>query len=398
MKKYRKNYTLLEILVAMGIFVIICIVVMRFFSGAQRVIVNSTNSNNLHADVRVAFDLIGRDLQSIVYNNKIGVEGVHPFAHSYYKYGTLPLDQITNIQIFYQDVIPSRLEKELSGANGMRDYAPLLCFISNQTDLPSEADYETCEIRYTFVPAGVHQATYWNQRNKKPKKNPDSTAFLGGTLLRSCTFSDNNKKSLSATSAPRHPHDFSAFPVVDSLGDAVPAAKNRIYQVFNDTNSNDNSSGAFERVISNVYRMNISCFKLCPTTGKFKKIKMFNVNDKAEAPSQRKEFDGDDDDDYMKYWPPRDPADSNKLLYKYPADGAPVLLGQLGHPLPDMIKVDLYMLDSRSWNSLMNCYEFNTNTSKYTIRSDAEAKKILNLKLRYFSKNFYITKIDTSAL
>jgi len=70
-QKYRKNYTLLEILVAMGIFVIICVVVMRFFSGAQQVMVNAANNSALHADARIFFDLIGRDLQSVVYNNKV---------------------------------------------------------------------------------------------------------------------------------------------------------------------------------------------------------------------------------------------------------------------------------------------------------------------------------------
>lgn len=393
MKKRKNSYTLLEILVAMGVFVIICIVVMRFFSGAQRVMVNTTNSNSLHADVRVAFDLIGRDLQSIVYNNKIGVEGIHPFAHSYYDYKNTPLNLTdAEIKIFYQDVIPSRLEKELSGANGMRDYAPLLCFISNQTDLPVAADFETCEIRYTFVPACIDEVTYRYQRSSKSRS---STIFSGGTLLRSCTFSDNRKTSLSDVNPKRHPHDFSAFPVVDSLGNAVPDAKNRIYQVFNDTNSNDNSSGAFERIIGGVYRMNISCFKLCSdgAIGKLKKLKMFDVNKPAEIPALRKEISTESESIYMQYsdWP--------LMSQVYPSNGATVELGQLGHPLPDMIKVDLYMLDSRSWNSFMNCYEL--SGSNFTIKSPAhreEAKKILNLKLRYFSKNFYITKIDASAL
>lgn len=401
MKKYRKNYTLLEILVAMGIFVIICVVVMRFFSGAQRVIVNSTNSNNLHADARVFFDLIGRDLQSIVYNNKIGVEGIYPFANSYYIYEGYHWSSPTskqlyaqkdNIKEFYTDIVPERFEDELSYPN--RDYAPLLCFISNQTDLPAEADYETCEIRYTFVPAGVHDATYlWKRVNNNGSTTiMNHVKFSGGTLLRSCTFSDNRKKSLSNINTGRHPHDFSAFPVVNSLGKAVPEPPDtdsgtRVYQVFN-----DESSGEFERVIGGVYRMNISCFKLCSdgVTGKFKKIKMFDVNKRSEVSNSRKESSTEPNNIYMdnSEWPlPR---------HTYPSDGTQIQLGQLGHPLPDMIKVDLYMLDSRSWNSLMNCYKFDGST--YTLIHKGEAKKILNLKLRYFSKNFYIPKVNASTL
>lgn len=151
MKKNIRNYTLIEILAAMGVFMIICLVVMRFFSGAQRVIVNTSNKNNLHADVRVFFDLIGRDLQSIVYRDTVGAEGIYPFAHSYYKFDSVPLNQKSNMEKFYKNVVPKRFEKELSYDN--RDYAPLLCFISSQSNLPRDADYDLSEIRYTFVPA-----------------------------------------------------------------------------------------------------------------------------------------------------------------------------------------------------------------------------------------------------
>lgn len=390
MKKNTRNYTLIEILAAMGVFMIICLVVMRFFSGAQRVIVNTSNKNNLHADVRVFFDLIGRDLQSIVYRNTVGAEGIYPFAHSYYKFDSVPLNQKSNMEKFYKNVVPKRFEKELSYDN--RDYAPLLCFISSQSNLPRDADYDLSEIRYTFVPAGIYEASY---NYRESASVTDATKFSGGALLRSCTYSDKNKTtSKYDPGVSRHPHDFSTFPIIDLSDNPVPLDdKNRIYQVFK-----DDSSRKFERVISGVYRMNISCYKF-DSEGKIKKIKMFNVNESFASPTQKKDINddtADPNDNYLE-WPPL-PSDPDYKIYPSPpADpNNPILLGQLGHPLPNMIKVDLYMLDTKSWDDLMNCYK--VDGSDYTLIHEEEAKKILNRKLRYFTKTFYIPKVDTSTL
>jgi len=62
----KKNFTLIELLVSLAVFSILLLIMMQFFSGAQRLWVASENRNNVTADARVALQLIG-DLLSKAY-------------------------------------------------------------------------------------------------------------------------------------------------------------------------------------------------------------------------------------------------------------------------------------------------------------------------------------------
>lgn len=392
--KFKKSYTLVEILAAMGVFMIICVVVMRFFSGAQKITTSTANYNEMYSDVRAFFDLFGSDLKTVVYNNKIGPQGIYPFAHSYYAYPTAnngPFGTYyPHIENLYDDdLVPETIKKELSYLQ--RPYSPLLCFIANQINLPSDARLPLAEIRYTFTPAGGNASfSYKKAESASAGTLYDPTAsetYRGGAILRSCTYADMYKTTVNsgADKPKRDPHDFAAFPIEDENDTPVTAAetgalKLRVPSVFKDI-----SSRQYHEVIRYVYRLNISCLKV-GDDGKIKKLEMFDVNDIAnESVTPSKEFTGDPAA-YLEW-----PSTTTPPTY---TDLTPILLPQLGHPLPDMVRVDLYMLTKKDWNDLMANYDYDNGS----FRNKAATKKLLALKLRKFSRNFYINKVDVSSL
>ncbi|MDD5663194.1 MAG: hypothetical protein PHT71_02915 [Victivallaceae bacterium] len=391
--KIRKSYyTLLEIISAMAIFMIICLVVMRFFTGARELVTASNTSNEMYANVRAFFDIIGNDLRSIVYNNKVSKDGIYPFVNAYYPISTgstfSDSDYKANIEKFYDEsLVPLRFKSDLVFKTDFRDYVPLLCFMANPSIIPSDNTSPLCEIRYTFTPVGTtsgHKAQFTSR--KETSGNPtQTTEFSGGKILRSVTYANASKTATSTT----NPFNAESFPVVDSSGEAVPTTtKDRIARVFADS-----SSFAFEELIGNVYRMNISCYKMELGTGgiyRYAKLKIFDL-----AGSERIEFSGD----YAPYmvWPPlKDPTDSDSgNLYTYPTTaGGDIELPQLGHPLPDLIKIDLYVLSPRDWNLLMSYYNWDT----HKFNDEVAAKRLLDRKLRHFSRTFHINNVDVSNL
>ncbi len=397
---------------------IICLVVLRFFNGAQQLTTTSNSYNEMYADVRAIFDLMENDLKSIVYNNEISSSGTYPFAFSFYPIDLTsnqspfrPLKYRNNIEKFYdKDFIPERYIKDIAledkSGHPMRDYVPLLCFMANPSSRPSSATLPLCEIRYSFLPIGTDSSNKADTRYHT--KNGSITSLstenlFGGRIIRSITYADSTKEISRAST--RHPHDAETFPMVDGSGNPIvegatqpvdPMAtsvnRNRIHLVFG-----DNSSAKFESVVDRVYRMNISCIKFDTYNGtnRFKKLKMFDINKTSITNADiRKEFSTDTDsttpaDSSYLVWPPED--SSSDKIYKYPnpnSGGAEVdiELLQMGHPLPDMIKVDLYMLSAKDWNSLMSYYDWNAST----FRDERAAKKILDTKLKHFSRTFYL--------
>lgn len=63
----RHGFTLVELIVAMGIFSIMMLALMTFFNSAQKLWTMSAKKNNLYADARVAMDLMAGMLQSSFY-------------------------------------------------------------------------------------------------------------------------------------------------------------------------------------------------------------------------------------------------------------------------------------------------------------------------------------------
>ena len=70
-KAQRKSgwrFTLVELLVAMSVFSLLLVLMMQFFSGAQKIWVSTEEKNNLYADARVAMDLIATFLQGTYFS------------------------------------------------------------------------------------------------------------------------------------------------------------------------------------------------------------------------------------------------------------------------------------------------------------------------------------------
>ena len=70
----RRRFTLVELLVSMGVLVIILGFILQFFIGSQRLWQSMEQRNNLYADARVAMDVMTTMLQNSFYS-----EGGIPF-------------------------------------------------------------------------------------------------------------------------------------------------------------------------------------------------------------------------------------------------------------------------------------------------------------------------------
>ncbi len=66
-KRIFRSFTLLEIIVAVGIFMVLLGLLLQFFSGARKLMVDSDYKNSLNANARAAMNLMALSLQSIVY-------------------------------------------------------------------------------------------------------------------------------------------------------------------------------------------------------------------------------------------------------------------------------------------------------------------------------------------
>lgn len=87
MKRNLKNvrlvcrFTLVELLVSMGVFTLLMFVLIRFFDSAQKAWTLSSQRNMVYENARIALDLITRDLQCALYNDENSVKGIYPFWH-----------------------------------------------------------------------------------------------------------------------------------------------------------------------------------------------------------------------------------------------------------------------------------------------------------------------------
>ena len=79
----KKNtpFTLLELILAMGILMIIMVIMLSFFSAAQKAWMSSSANAEIYENARVAMDLMTRDLQAALYNDENSTKGIYPFWH-----------------------------------------------------------------------------------------------------------------------------------------------------------------------------------------------------------------------------------------------------------------------------------------------------------------------------
>src|SRR5574344_503545 len=66
MRNRLKNFTLVELLVSLGLLVILLGIMLQFLTGAQKLWNGSENRNNFYSDVRVAMDLMTSMLETQV--------------------------------------------------------------------------------------------------------------------------------------------------------------------------------------------------------------------------------------------------------------------------------------------------------------------------------------------
>ena len=77
-----RHYTIVEVMVAMGIFLVMMTIMMQFFTSAQKVWNLASKKNMMYADARVAMNLMTRELQSMLYDNEVDT-GTYPFWHEW---------------------------------------------------------------------------------------------------------------------------------------------------------------------------------------------------------------------------------------------------------------------------------------------------------------------------
>ncbi|MEI6422677.1 MAG: prepilin-type N-terminal cleavage/methylation domain-containing protein, partial [Lentisphaerota bacterium] len=69
-KIFKKKFTLIELMAAMGVFAIIMLIMLTFFNSAQKAWTNCINRGQIYENARIAMDLIARDLQCVYYEKE----------------------------------------------------------------------------------------------------------------------------------------------------------------------------------------------------------------------------------------------------------------------------------------------------------------------------------------
>ena len=72
--KRRSNFTLVELMVAMGVFVILLMVSMQIFSGARKLWVSSEQKNSAFAAARTAMEFVAARIQTAIYTENMPFE------------------------------------------------------------------------------------------------------------------------------------------------------------------------------------------------------------------------------------------------------------------------------------------------------------------------------------
>jgi type II secretory pathway pseudopilin PulG len=369
-RRIKVNFTLIELLLAMSIFVILSLIMMRFFNSAQQIWSKVSQKNAIYADARVALDLMARELQSSMYNNDCTnattyVRSIYPFWHQW-------VDNINNT--YYSTFEHTQLN-----------------FIASTDLKPAGAESNICEIRYGFVPACDYTDlnTYLNNNNKDRDVTDDTTApapidrmnyvpYYGagdpdnfqpspyvpnaaqkakwlqsweGWLVRSCTAdkilkndgSNTYADNISANLVPntRKGWNFTTLPLKDTAGAVVSAT--RVVDIFQDSSSN-----RWQKIIPGVYSLKFTCYGI-DSTGNTVKIKPMKSDSSL----------GLGDAMYTT-------TNTNRWL---------------GTPFPVAIKIDLELFASADWFQWKAALA-NGDTSK--------AEKIKRNKLRTFTKTVFL--------
>lgn len=207
-----RHYTIVEVMVAMGIFLVMMTIMMQFFTSAQKVWSAASKRNMLYADARVAMNLMTREIQCMLYSNEPNdVNGIYPF---WYEWKAMNADT-------------GLIAPKLSVADNYNvNYLTALNFISTTDIKAVDKGSDICEIRYKFIPI------YFDG-------TPTVSNAKGGTLKRACTgeWIDDSHDDPD--------WDFVKF-------NTNPCNADRINEIWEDAD--------FITVISGVYSLRFSCY------------------------------------------------------------------------------------------------------------------------------------------
>ncbi len=224
-----RHYTIVEVMMAMGIFLVMMTIMMQFFTSAQKVWNLASKKNMLYADARVAMNLMTRELQSMLYDNDNDDTGIYPF---WYQWTTMNVDTGT--------ATPELSTEDNYGAS----YLTAINLISTTDLKPVDEGSDVCEIRYKFVPVYFDTAS-----------TPTRTNAKGGTLRRSCISEYYDSTHMT----PGADYNFSSYPYGNH--DA-----NRVTLIWSAL-STSNDIIDFRTVITGVYALRFICFAWDNTSG-----------------------------------------------------------------------------------------------------------------------------------
>lgn len=352
-KKYHQSrpFTLIEILAAMSIFLILSLIMMRFFNSTQKIFRISSQRNSLYSDARIALDIISNDLQCSMYNNET-VNEIYPFW----------FQKINDLNAVNNSFYPES-----------NDWT-CLNFIASTPLKPPAATSNICEMRYTFVPMG---AAATDNASDPGKGLPDGLTgkFLSqdwqGWLVRSCTGNKIKLTTPPYLEVDNPQFNFYNLPI-SGFDTAWKAWRLNAIWVQNafynqDTNklisnfdmatgtgtdlslyTGTSSFSAWQKVIPNVVRLKFTCFWFNPATNK------------------------------TETYPPLELTGS-------PPAAAPAL-PEYGTTYPRSVKIELSLLGDTDWREWITAISNGDNSG---------AAKILQQKMRTFSKTVYMPKKKT---
>jgi type II secretory pathway pseudopilin PulG len=211
--KKNKSFTLLELILAMGILTVIMVLMLSFFSAAQKAWMTSSANAEIYENARVAMDLMTRDLQTALYNDENSSLGIYPFWHE------------------------SDSKISFISATGVGDADDLINIIREVKYARSNGT--TLTLEDLPVASGA-------------------TLLKGGWLVRSVTGAssvdsvDKNDKT-----DQDNKYNFQLFP-------RSPYGPNRVYRIFKEmlggTNTAYKSSQDFNYVVPHVVSLKFSCY------------------------------------------------------------------------------------------------------------------------------------------
>jgi type II secretory pathway pseudopilin PulG len=338
------HYTIVEVMVAMGIFLVMMTIMMQFFTSAQKVWNAASKRNMMYADARVAMNVMTREIQSMLYNND-----EDDLPSSIYPFWLEWTDIDVNIDVGNGEVRPQRIRdyfinnndllKHSVAPNSNYPYLTALNFISTTDLKPVDQGSDVCEIRYRFIPV------YF--------KDGDSISNVrGGKLQRSCVaeYYDNSGATLTSTGAAGD------YNFVDwNYKGPLPASPDdeRILKVWSNPAP---AAGPFQTVIRGVYSLRFTCYFWNTTSGALAVLEPMDRTSTGQNPA------GD----------AIGPPSTSPLTYNL----------AMGTPVPVAIRIDMKLMNPKDLKKLAVAINEDNN------------KQIKNLKqkMRTFSKVIYLGK------